>query len=104
MLLTFDDREPENSWIFASDQSVGRSSRHDGLAQPGGRGTPWIRSIDGTVSYPDMVKRILPFCGSSKTAEHNIVFLEGVKAALTADAAWKDGWYDEQPTKGLRAV
>ena len=56
------------------------------------------------VSYPDMVKRILPFCGSSKTAEHNIVFLEGVKAALTADAAWKDGWYDEQPTKGLRAV
>ena len=56
------------------------------------------------VSYPDMVKRILPFCGSSKTSEHNVVFLEGVKAALTADAAWKDGWYDEQPTKGLRAV
>ncbi len=56
------------------------------------------------VSYPDMVKRILPFCGSSKTSEHNVVFLEGVKAALTADVAWKDGWYDEQPTKGLRAV
>jgi homoserine O-acetyltransferase len=56
------------------------------------------------VSYPDMVKRILPFCGSSKTSEHNVVFLEGVKAALTADAAWKEGWYDEQPTKGLRAV
>ena len=56
------------------------------------------------VSYPDMVKRILPFCGSSKTSEHNIVFLEGVKAALTADAAWNHGWYDEQPTKGLRAA
>ena len=39
-----------------------------------------------------------------RPSEHNVVFLEGVKAALTADAAWKDGWYDEQPTKGLRAV
>ena len=39
------------------------------------------------VSYPEMVTRILPFCGSAKTSEHNIVFLEGVKAALTADAA-----------------
>jgi homoserine O-acetyltransferase/O-succinyltransferase len=56
------------------------------------------------VSYPEMVPRILPFCGSAKTSEHNIVFLEGVKSALTADAAWRDGWYDEQPTKGLRAM
>jgi pimeloyl-ACP methyl ester carboxylesterase len=35
------------------------------------------------VSYPEMVPRILPFCGSAKTSEHNIVFLEGVKSALT---------------------
>jgi homoserine O-acetyltransferase/O-succinyltransferase len=56
------------------------------------------------VSYPEMVKRILPFCGSSKTSEHNIVFLEGVKAALTADDAWNHGWYEEQPGKGLRAA
>jgi homoserine O-acetyltransferase len=32
------------------------------------------------------------------------VFLEGVKAALTADAAFRDGWYDAQPEKGLRAA
>jgi len=56
------------------------------------------------VSHPEMVPRILPFCGSAKTSLHNIVFLEGVKAALTADAAWNHGWYDEQPTKGLRAM
>ncbi|MBF2025738.1 MAG: alpha/beta fold hydrolase [Oscillatoriales cyanobacterium C42_A2020_001] len=56
------------------------------------------------VSYPEMVERIFPFCGSAKTSIHNIVFLEGVKAALTADAAWKGGWYDEPPTTGLRAV
>lgn len=56
------------------------------------------------VSYPDMVERIFPFCGSAKTSLHNIVFLEGVKAALQADAAWRGGWYDEPPTTGLRAV
>jgi homoserine O-acetyltransferase len=56
------------------------------------------------VSYPDMVQRACPFCGSSKTSEHNIVFLEGVKSALTADDAFKGGWYDEKPQKGLRAA
>ena len=56
------------------------------------------------MSYPEMVPKIAPFCGSPKTSEHNIVFLEGVKAALTADAAYNGGWYDEQPTRGLRAA
>jgi homoserine O-acetyltransferase len=56
------------------------------------------------LSYPEMVPRILPFCGSAKTSRHNFVFLEGVKAALTADAAFQEGWYDKPPTKGLRAM
>lgn len=55
--------------------------------------------------FPDMVKRIAPFCGSAKTAPHNFVFLEGVRHALITDAAWKQGHYEkEQPTAGLRAV
>ena len=54
--------------------------------------------------YPDMVERILPFCGSAKCSRHNFVFLEGVKAALTADDAWQNGWYDKPPIKGLRAM
>lgn len=56
------------------------------------------------VSHPEMVERMLPFCGSARTSRHNIVFLEGVKAALTADAAYDGGWYAEQPTRGLRAL
>lgn len=56
------------------------------------------------VSYPEMVERILPFCGSARTSLHNIVFLEGVKFAIQTDAAWNEGWYAEQPMKGLRAV
>jgi homoserine O-acetyltransferase len=54
--------------------------------------------------YPDMVERIAPFCGSAKCSRHNFVFLEGVKAALTADAAWNEGWYKEKPARGLRAM
>jgi homoserine O-acetyltransferase len=54
--------------------------------------------------YPDMVERIAPFCGSAKCSRHNFVFLEGVKAALTADAAWNEGWYREKPARGLRAM
>ena len=53
--------------------------------------------------YPDMVDNILPFCASAKTSPHNIVFLEGVKAALCADAGFKDGFYEEPPIKGLKA-
>ncbi len=56
------------------------------------------------MSHPEMVPKIAPFCGSARTSEHNKVFLEGVKAALTADGAWNGGWYEEQPTRGLRAV
>jgi len=54
--------------------------------------------------FPDMVQRIAPFCGSAKCSRHNFVFLEGVKAALTADAAFADGWYTTKPAKGLRAM
>src|SRR5882672_7897610 len=53
--------------------------------------------------YPDMVEAIAPICGSARTSVHNFVFLEGVKAALVADAAFADGWYDTPPVKGLIA-
>ena len=54
--------------------------------------------------FPDMVERIAPWCGSAKTSPHNFVFLEGVKAALCADIAWNNGWYDRPPDRGLRAM
>ena len=58
------------------------------------------------VSHPEMVQRMLPFCGSSRTSPHNRVFLEGVRAALTADARFAGGWYppEEPPVTGLRAA
>jgi homoserine O-acetyltransferase/O-succinyltransferase len=53
--------------------------------------------------YSDIVQAIAPFCGSARTSPHNRLFLEGVRAALMADAAFADGWYDKPPIKGLQA-
>jgi homoserine O-acetyltransferase len=54
--------------------------------------------------YPDMVERIVPTCGAARCSRHNFVMLEGVKAALSADDAFKSGWYTRAPSKGLRAM
>lgn len=54
--------------------------------------------------FADLVERLAPICGSARTSPHNFVFLEGMKAALTADAAWAEGWYEEPPAVGLRAM
>ena len=61
------------------------------------------QAFQWAAQYPLMVKAILPFCASAKTAEHNIVFLEGVKAALQADAVYDGGNYRTPPIKGLMA-
>lgn len=61
------------------------------------------QSYQWGAQYPDMVDAILPFCGSARTSPHNIVFLQGAKAALCADQAWNDGDYDTPPTRGLAA-
>jgi homoserine O-acetyltransferase/O-succinyltransferase len=53
---------------------------------------------------PDIVNRIAVACGTGRTSSHNAVFLEGVRAALTADAAWMDGEYKAPPSRGLRAL
>ncbi len=53
--------------------------------------------------FPDRVEKIMAICGSAKTSPHNFVFLEGVKAALTADDAWRDGWFATQPVRGFQA-
>jgi homoserine O-acetyltransferase len=61
------------------------------------------QSFQWGAQYPDMVAAILPFCASAKTSEHNVVFLEGVKAALTADGNFADGNYNAPPVRGLKA-
>ena len=61
------------------------------------------QSFQWAAQFPDIVDAILPFCAAAKASPHNVVFLEGVKAALQADCAYNGGDYDAQPERGLRA-
>ncbi len=54
--------------------------------------------------FPAMIERLAPICGSARCSRHNYVFLAGMKAALTADPAWNEGWYEHVPERGLRAI
>ena len=54
--------------------------------------------------HPDMVERAAVVCGSARCAPYNHVFLESVKAALTADPAFREGRFVEKPTAGYRAM
>ncbi len=52
--------------------------------------------------FPDEVERILPMCGSARTAPHNYVFLAALKMALTSDPEWRGGEYKTNPHVSLR--
>jgi homoserine O-acetyltransferase len=53
--------------------------------------------------FPDQVDAIACLNGQAITAPHTYVFLEGVKHALTADAAFAGGDYKTPPYAGLKA-
>jgi homoserine O-acetyltransferase len=63
-----------------------------------------IQTFQWAASYPDMVERIAPFCGTAKIWPHTYVFLEGVKAPLVTSTAWKNGEYKDQPETSMRAI
>lgn len=96
--VTFQDNVAQQHRLVTEKFGIDKLALVTGWSMGAGQTYQWA------VSYPDMVRRMLPFCGSSKTSEHNIVFLEGVKYAIMTDAAWNEGLYDKQPVKGLRAV
>jgi homoserine O-acetyltransferase len=54
--------------------------------------------------HPERVARIAAVCGSARTSPFNLVFLEGIQAALTADAAWNGQRFTAKPERGLRAM
>ncbi|HWZ72182.1 MAG TPA: alpha/beta fold hydrolase [Casimicrobiaceae bacterium] len=63
-----------------------------------------IQAYHWAALFPGWVKRLAVMCGSARTSPHNYVFLEGVKASLTADAAYQDGRFVRFPERGLRAM
>jgi homoserine O-acetyltransferase len=55
------------------------------------------------VRHPEQVDRVVAVCGTARTTPHNLVFLESLEAALTADPAWDGRGFRATPDRGYRA-
>ncbi len=53
--------------------------------------------------YPDRVERIMSLCGTARTTDHNKIFLQSLRSALTADPAWTGTRFESTPDRGFRA-
>lgn len=53
--------------------------------------------------YPDRVERIAAICGTAKTTDHNKVFLQSLRTALTADPTWNGTKFEGIPDRGFTA-
>ncbi|MCU0566082.1 MAG: alpha/beta fold hydrolase [Oculatellaceae cyanobacterium Prado106] len=53
--------------------------------------------------YPDRVQRIAALCGTARTTDHNRIFLQSLRSALTADPAWTGTRFESTPDRGFRA-
>jgi homoserine O-acetyltransferase len=63
-----------------------------------------IQAYHWAALYPNEVPRLAVVCGAAKISPHNYVFLEGVKATLTADEHFQNGRFTGFPERGLRAM
>ena len=53
--------------------------------------------------YSDLVERIAALCGTAKTTDHNKIFLQSLRTALTADPAWNGTKFEAIPDRGFKA-
>jgi homoserine O-acetyltransferase/O-succinyltransferase len=51
--------------------------------------------------FPDRVQRIAALCGTARTTDHNQIFLQSLRSALTADPAWTGTKFETTPDRGL---
>jgi homoserine O-acetyltransferase/O-succinyltransferase len=52
--------------------------------------------------YPERVERIVALCGTARTTDHNRIFLESLRSALTADPTWTGSGFSGLPERGYR--
>lgn len=63
-----------------------------------------MQAYQWAASYPDSVERLAVICGAAKTSPHNKVFIDGIRAALTADVNYQDSDFVAFPERGMRAM
>ena len=52
--------------------------------------------------YPDRVTRIAALCGTARTTDHNKIFLQSLRSALTSDPAWTGTGFNGVPDRGFK--
>jgi homoserine O-acetyltransferase len=62
-----------------------------------------MQTLQWGVSHPDMVDALIALTPMAKTPAWSIAVDEATRKALTADAAYNNGDYTQQPEKGWRA-
>ena len=62
------------------------------------------QAFQWAVSHPDMVQRIVAWCGHAHTTPHTKAFLGGMSAVVKLDSEFKGGQYTEKPVRALRAA
>ena len=62
-----------------------------------------MQSYQWGALHSDFVDAIAPICASARISEHNWLFVDSAKGALTLDPDYKEGWYDAPPLRGLLA-
>jgi len=97
-LITLSDNVRAQHRLLAEVFGITRIALVYGYSMGGQQALHW-----GAI-YPDMVERLCAICATARTAAHTWVMFEGVKAALTNDPAFRDGWFNAHPVKGLRAM
>lgn len=51
------------------------------------------QTFEWAVRFPDMVKRAAPIAGTARTTPHTALYAQTLMDAITADPAWKGGYY-----------
>lgn len=62
------------------------------------------QAFEWAAAFPDMVERLFTFQSAARTSRHFYLFFDSVRAAIELDADFKDGFYTQQPQRGLRVA
>ena len=90
--------------VVLQQRLMAEEFRVEKLALAAGFSMGAVQAYHWAALFPERVERLGAICGSARISTHNYVFLEGMKAALTADSDWNNGNYQEPPMRGLRAM